>query len=137
MFLAEKCSSSCSRLIESSRHWDDPRGEWIILSKILRLQTRLRREAKYARQKRVCRLPELLQVQQLEYLKYLYNENDAELSKEFGDVFRIWLASKPTAAEGPDVHLAADAGVLPYREKSVAARNSKFKVAIYIIYGYD
>ena len=48
-----------------------------------------------------------------------------ELSKEFGDVFRIWLASKPTAAEGPDVHLAADAGVLPYREKSVAARNSK------------
>ena len=43
-----------------------------------------------------------------------------ELSKEFGDVFRNWLASKPTAAEGPDVHLAADAGVLPYREKSVA-----------------
>ena len=55
-----------------------------------------------------------------------------ELSKEFGDVFRIWLASIPTAAEAAEVDLVADGrgfgGILPYREKSVGARNSKFKI---------
>ena len=54
-----------------------------------------------------------------------------ELSKEFGDVFRIWLASIPTTAEAAQVDLVADGrgfgGILPYREKSVVARNSKFR----------
>ena len=54
-----------------------------------------------------------------------------ELSKEFGDVFRIWLASIPTAAEAAEVDLVADGrgfgGILPYREKSVVAGSLKFK----------
>ena len=49
----------------------------------------------------------LLRVMQLEYLKCFYNKKVAELSKESGDVFRICLASKPTAAEAPEVHRGA------------------------------
>ena len=47
-----------------------------------------------------------------------------ELSKEFGDVFRIRLGSIPTAAEAAEVHLRPDGRapgrILPYREKSAA-----------------
>ena len=52
-----------------------------------------------------------------------------ELSKEFGDVFRIWLTPTTTAAEAAEVHLRADGrspGILPYREKSAVPRNLKF-----------
>ena len=72
-------------------------------------------------------------MQQLEYLKCFYNEKVPKLSKEFGDAFRFWLASKPTAAEAPEVDVRADrrlGGILPYREKSAVARNSKFKITI-------
>ena len=34
-----------------------------------------------------------------------------ELSKEFGDVFRFWLASIPTAAEAAEVELLPDGGL--------------------------
>ena len=65
-------------------------------------------------------------------LKCFYNEKVPQLSKEFGDAFRFWLASPPTAAEGPEFDLVVVAGVvggiLPYCEKSVAAGNSKFKI---------
>ena len=55
----------------------------------------------------------------------------SELSKEFGGVFRIRLESIPMAAEAAEVHLRPDGrspGFLPYREKSVEARYSKFKI---------
>ena len=52
-----------------------------------------------------------------------------ELSKEFGDVFRIWLGSIPTAAEADVRADRCLGGILPYREKSVVAGNSKFKLA--------
>ena len=41
------------------------------------------------------------------------------------------LASKPTAAEAAEVDVRADrrlGGILPYREKSVAAGNTKIKI---------
>ena len=76
-------------------------------------------------------------MQQLEYLKCFYNEKVPELCKEFGDAFRFWLASKLTAVE---VDVRADrrlGGILPDREKYAVARNSKFKITIYIFYGYN
>ena len=66
-----------------------------------------------------------------EYELSFYNEKYAELSKEFGDVFRFWLASKPRAAEAPEVDVRADrplGGILPYRKKSDSAQNSKIKI---------
>ncbi len=54
-----------------------------------------------------------------------------EMSKEFGDVFRIWLASIPTAAEATEVDLRPDGcfpgRILPARGKSTAReiQNSK------------
>ena len=65
-----------------------------------------------------------------EYLKRFFNEIVPDLSKEFGDVIRFWLASIPMAAEAPEVIVRADCrlgGILPYCEKSVVAGNSKFK----------
>ena len=50
------------------------------------------------------------------------------MSKEFGDVFRFWLASIPTAAEAAEVVLAVVAAVLPYRGKSAAAGDSKIQI---------
>ena len=44
-------------------------------------------------------------MQQLEYDISIHNEKIPELSKEFGDAFRFWLASIPTAAEDPEVDL--------------------------------
>ena len=48
--------------------------------------------------------------------------NCPELSKEFDDVFRIWLAAIPTTAEAVEVHLRADGRspgrILPDRGKS-------------------
>ena len=41
------------------------------------------------------------------------------------------LASKPTAAEAAEVDVRADrrlGGILPYREKSVVAGNTKIKI---------
>ena len=70
--------------------------------------------------KRVRGLLWLLRKQEFDNLKKFSNVKCPELSKEFGDVFRIWIASKPTAAE---VDVRADrrlGGILPYREKSVA-----------------
>ena len=79
--------------------------------------------------KLVCRLHGLLQKQELKYEKRFSNMKCPELSKEFGDVFRIWLASIPTAAEAAEVDLVADGRgfgcILPCREKSIAAGNLK------------
>ena len=44
--------------------------------------------------------------------KCFNNEKVPELSKEFGDVFRFWLAPIPTAAEAPELDLRPDDGVL-------------------------
>ena len=49
--------------------------------------------------KRVYGLPE----QELHNSKNLTNVKYPELSKEFGDVIRFWLASIPTAAEAAEV----------------------------------
>ena len=54
-----------------------------------------------------------------------------KLSKEFGDAFRFLPTSIPTAAEAAEVDVRADrrlGGILPYREKSVVARNTKIKL---------
>ena len=67
-------------------------------------------------------------MQQFEYLKSFHSEKVPELSKEFGDVFRFWLASITTAAEALEVDVQDDRRLLPYREKSVEARNSKTKI---------
>ena len=53
--------------------------------------------------KRVCGLPELLRKQELINSKNFTNEKYAELSKEFGGVFRFRLPSIPTAVEAPEV----------------------------------
>ena len=71
-------------------------------------------------------------MQHLEYENSFYNENVPELSKEFGNAFRFWLASIPTSAE---VDVPADrrlGGILPYRGKSVAReiQNSKSRVHV-------
>ena len=65
----------------------------------------------------------------MEYLKYLYIENDAELSKEFGDVFRILLPSKLTAVEAPEINVQAEDlitqdSALPRKVR----RGGKFKI---------
>ena len=62
----------------------------------------------------------------MEHENNLTNEKIPKLSKEFGDVFRFWLAPIPMAAEAPELDLRPDDGVLPYREKSVLAGNLKF-----------
>ena len=67
-------------------------------------------------------------MQQLEYEMIFCNEKLPELSKEFADAIRIWLASIPTAVEAAEVDLAVVAAVLPYRVKSAAARSSKHKI---------
>ena len=70
--------------------------------------------------------------QEFHNLKKFSNVKCPELSKEFGDVFRIWLASMPTAAEAAEVDLVADGrgfgGILPYRKKSVMAGNLKIQL---------
>ena len=76
-------------------------------------------------------------MQQLEHEESFYNEKVAELSKEFADAIRFWLASISTAVEAPEVHLrpvGRSPGFLPYCEKSGMAQNSKFKNSISTIF---
>ena len=72
--------------------------------------------------KRVCCLLGLLEKQEFDNSKNFTNMNCPELSKEFDDVFRIWLAAIPTTAEAVEVHLRADGRspgrILPDRGKS-------------------
>ena len=65
----------------------------------------------------------------MEYLKYLYNENYAELSNDFDDVFIIWLPSISTPLEAPEVdhraeELVARDSALPQKVR----RGGRFKI---------
>ena len=68
----------------------------------------------------------------MEYEITLKNKKVPELSKELGDAFRFWLASKPTAAEPAEVDLVGDrrspGRILPYREKSAAREIQMMKI---------
>ena len=66
-----------------------------------------------------------------------------ELSEESAGTKILMLRAIPTAPEAAEVDLRPDGrspGILPYREKSAAARNSKFKITkhdIHHLHRYD